>query len=100
MSHIRLDHRAQDQSDDRAVVSIANHKRSFWIEDTASWEAHDVVQKSHGAGDGAVLVVDVGIHVVAVGSGDDGGRTLKFFFAPAPQLELGGNRLFRRDVPI
>src|SRR5208283_4621480 len=50
--------------------------------------AHDVVEKPQRAGESAVLIVDLGIDVAAVGGGNQGGGGLVFLIGPGTDFEL------------
>ena len=62
------------------------------IEGAASGEAHDVVEKTQRPGEGAVLIVDLGIDVAAVGGGNQGGGGLVFLLGPGTNFELRRKR--------
>jgi len=74
MSNIGPDQRAQDESDER--TPLKNGERCLRIKRAASRKPHNVVQKAQRAGERAVLVVDLGIDVPAVGGSDQRGGGL------------------------
>jgi len=98
VSDIGADARAEQDSDAGVGGTVESDERGGWIEDSAAGKANDVVQKAQGAGDGAVLVVDVAIDVSAIGGGDDVGGRLVVNLAPAMNLNLAGKRADRRGV--
>src|SRR5713226_4703475 len=62
------------------------------IEGAASGEAHDIVQETQRAGEGAVLIVDLGIDMAAVGGRDQGSGGLVILLRPGTDFKLGRKR--------
>src|ERR1700687_3212706 len=89
--------RAEDQADQGLVAALEDHEGCLGIESAASGEAHYVVEKAQRAGEGAVLIVDLGIDMAAVGGGDQRGGGLVFLLGPGTDFKLGRKRRQSRE---
>src|SRR5271157_3503757 len=75
--------RTKNEPDQRVARPINGHERRIRIEHAAAGKAHDVVEKAHRAGIGAVLVVDFGVDVHAIRRRDNACRGLVILIDPA-----------------
>ena len=90
MADIGADLRAEDDADERAGAAIEDDEGGAGIEGAAAGEADDVIEEAERAGEGAVLIVDFGVDVAAIGGGNNGGGGLVLIFGPAAKFEFGG----------
>src|SRR5215472_9724042 len=96
VSHIFPDTRAKYQPDRRLGRLMNCHERRFRIEDTAAGKPHDIVQEAHGTRAREVLIVDLGVDVVAIRSGNDACRSLIILLQPSPYSDLLRRIEYRR----
>src|SRR5271163_4610198 len=92
VANIGAHQRAENEADERARAALDNNEGCPGIKSAASRKAHDVVEKAQRAGKGAVLIVDLGIDVAAVGGSDQGGGGLIFLLGPGTYFELRRKR--------
>jgi hypothetical protein len=90
VADIGADLRAEDDADERAGAAIEDDEGGAGIEGAAAGEADDVIEEAERAGEGAVLIVDFGVDVAAIGGGDNGGGGLVLIFGPGAKFEFGG----------
>src|SRR5258708_35104282 len=99
MTHVVPDARAEQQANQRPRGALPRDERSMAVEQAASREANYIVQKTERAVEAAILVIDLGINVAVIRSGDDSGGSLKFVFGPAAELNVRGQgNLWRRNI--
>src|SRR5260370_21357593 len=84
--------RAEDQADQRLAAALEDHEGCLGVESAASGEAHDVVEKAQRAGEGAVLIVDLGIVMAALGGGDQRVGGLVLLLGPGTDFKLWWHR--------
>src|SRR5262245_3049609 len=87
MAHIIPDAGAQEQPDNGTRRRMKRYERGIGIEDAAAGKAHNVVEEAQGAVEATVLIVDFGINMPAVSSGDHAGYGLEVLFHPAPEYD-------------
>jgi hypothetical protein len=83
---------AEQDTDASAGGTMEGDERRTGVEDPAAGKPHDIVQKTKGAGDGAVLVIDIAVDVAVVGRGDDVGSRLIVGFSPTLNFDIGRKR--------
>src|SRR6266404_5556349 len=85
--HIVADTRTKNYTSYRMRSSVERNERGFWIETSTSGKPHNIVQESERSTQSAVLIVDLGVDVVPIGSGNGRCRGLKILLRPAPNLD-------------
>ena len=84
--------RAQDYPRQPAARCLLHYPRLFTLEDAAAGEAHDVVEKSQGPMQRAVLVVDAGVYMAHVTRVDKLSSGLVVGRGPSSEGETGCRR--------
>src|SRR5450631_362229 len=97
MAYVAAHARAQDQADQTLRLTIQGYERRLGVEHAASREPHDVIEEAQRSAESMVLVVDLGIDVAAIRSGNDGRRGLVVAVYPWSNFNFGmrGNFLGR-----
>lgn len=84
--------RTENQANKRPRTALKNYERCLRIKCAAPRKAHNVVQKTQRAAQRAVLIIDVGIDVPAIGGRDESGGGLVVVLGPGSKFELGRER--------
>lgn len=90
MAAVRAYARAQHQGRYFAVGAVDDDKRDRRGECAAAGVADDVVEKAQGAFGGAVLVVDHGVRMIAIGLVDEAAGGDHIVIAPWAQFQAAG----------
>src|SRR5215472_11312587 len=89
MSNIVPDPRTEDQSDQSSRFTVQRHERRLGIKYAASRKAHDVVEETKRAAQRVVLVIDLRVHMTAVGRRNHCRGRLVVRFGPLPYFHFG-----------
>src|SRR5258706_927484 len=98
MSCVPSDARAENHTHNHSQRAVVGDERGLRIELSTPGKAHDVVQKSQGAVESSVLVIDLRIDVVAIASRDGYSCGLVILFRPRTYLNFGVERSWRLHV--
>src|SRR4029077_11349622 len=97
MPDIVADARTEDKANQASGLAIDCHERRFRIEDSATGEAHDVIQEAQRAAEGVVLVVDLRVDMPAICGRDHGGGGLVISFGPGADFDVSMGSKVRRS---
>ena len=94
MSNIVAHPGTQDQPDQASRPLVHGYERTLGIERSAARKTHNIVQKTQRPAQSAVLIVDLGIDVAAIGARNQSGSRLVIL--PPPSVEFRS----RDQVPV
>ena len=94
MAYVGVDAGAQEQALDDAGALFAEDPGVGCVEDAATGEADNVMQKALGAVSGAVLIVDLAVDVTEIGAVNEIAGGFVEAVIPRYEAEAGGEPIF------
>src|SRR5581483_6293076 len=87
VSHVALHPRAEDQPDHGPGLLLRRHKGSCTVEEAAPRKTDDIVQESECALRVSILIINFGVNMPLVASGDQCGGGLVILLRPGTNVE-------------